>query len=79
MPQTDAEEDKVLACFGRNVRSHRKKLGISQEELAAEAGLDRAYMGGVERGERNLGLLNVARIAKALDVAASKLCEGIDA
>ena len=78
MPQIHAEERRTLGQFGENVRSLRKKRDLSQEALAAEAELDRTYMGGVERGERNLGLLNVVRIAKALGVSAAQLCEGID-
>jgi transcriptional regulator with XRE-family HTH domain len=78
MPQSHAEERKTLGRFGENVRNLRKKRGFSQEELAAEAEIDRTYMGGVERGERNLGLLNVAKIAKALGVTSAQLCEGID-
>ena len=78
MPQIHAEDRRALERFGENVRTLRKKRDLSQEELAAEAELDRTYMGGVERGERNLGLLNMVRIAKALGVSASQLCEGID-
>ena len=78
MPQIHAEDRRALERFGENVRTLRKKRELSQEQLAAEAELDRTYMGGVERGERNLGLLNVVRIAKALGVSASQLCEGID-
>lgn len=78
MPKLDNADHGKLVRFGENVRELRKKRGLSQEELAAEAELDRTYMGGVERGERNLGLLNVARVAKALGVTSSKLCEGID-
>jgi transcriptional regulator with XRE-family HTH domain len=54
--------------FGFRVRECRLALGLSQEELASEAGLDRTYIGGVERGQRNIGLLNIKRIADALNV-----------
>lgn len=60
--------EKDLQRFGARVRAERERLGISQEELADRAGLHRTYLGGVERGERNLGLLNVIRIARALGV-----------
>ena len=48
------------------MRAERERLGVSQEELADRSGLHRTYIGGVERGERNLGLLNVLRLARAL-------------
>jgi len=51
------------------VRELRKELEISQEELAERAGLHYTYVGGIERGERNLGMLNVERIALALGVS----------
>lgn len=66
-----------LKRFGARVRTERERLGISQEELAARVGLHRTYLGGVERGERNLGLLNLLRIAKALGVSASVLLRGV--
>jgi transcriptional regulator with XRE-family HTH domain len=62
-----------LERFGRRVRTERERLGMSQEELADRAGIHRTYLGGVERGERNVGLLNVLRIARALGVHPSVL------
>ena len=59
--------------LGRRVRELRAKRGISQEELADIAHVHRAYMGAVERGEKNIGLLNVVRIARALRVAPMQL------
>lgn len=56
------------ALFGARVRQVRKARGLSQESLAYEAGLDRTYVGGVERGERNVSLLNICKLAKALGV-----------
>ena len=56
----------VLSEFGRRVRSAREALDWSQEQLADKAQLDRTYIGGVERGERNLALLNVNKLAVAL-------------
>ena len=55
-----------LKLLGDSVRKRRQKLGISQEELADKAGLHRTYIGGVERGERNIGFLNLVRLARAL-------------
>lgn len=58
----------VLRNFGRRTRQLRTLRGWSQEELADECGLHRTYIGGVERGERNVSLVNIERIAKALRV-----------
>lgn len=62
-----------LLSFGSHVRTIRQKKGLSQEDLAHLAGLDRTYMGGVERGERNLGLINLKKIADALGVTVKDL------
>ena len=60
------------------MRSARQKLGMSQEALALATGLDRTYIGGVERGERNLGLVNIVLIASKLGILSSELLAGID-
>ncbi len=73
MPSTDP----ILKKFGDNVRAKREALKFSQEQLAERAELDRTYISGVERGVRNLSLLNVVRIAKALKSSVSNLCEEI--
>ena len=67
--------DDCLTWFGRRVRLLRQQLSLSQEELAQRAGIDRTYVGGVERGERNLSLLNVNRLADALGVTARDLLD----
>ena len=67
----------ALVKLGRRVRQLRERSGVSQEELAHRADLDRTYIGGVERGERNLGALNLLRIATALGVSASVLLKGV--
>ncbi|HHT9125600.1 MAG TPA: helix-turn-helix domain-containing protein [Candidatus Brocadiia bacterium] len=66
-----------LETFGTNVRRIREALGISQEELAYRAGLHRTYIGGIERGERNLSLINIVRLARALGTKSSELFRGI--
>jgi transcriptional regulator with XRE-family HTH domain len=67
-------KDKViLKLFGERVRVLRQARGISQEALALAAGLDRTYVGGVERGERNISLINIHKIAQALDVSLGDL------
>ena len=58
----------IKEVVGLNIRRIREKRGLSQEKLAGLAGIHRVYMGQVERGEKNIGLINLDRIAKALDV-----------
>jgi transcriptional regulator with XRE-family HTH domain len=67
----------VRIRFGRAVRSRREKLGVSQEEFADMCGLDRTYVGGVERGERNLSLINIEKIAQTFKVSLSDLFRGV--
>jgi transcriptional regulator with XRE-family HTH domain len=57
----------ILHSFDKRVASARERRGWSQEKLAAEAGLDRTYVGGIERGERNVALLNINKLAMALE------------
>ncbi len=65
-------------AFGKRVRELRMGLGLSQEELAERSGLHRDYIGGVERGERNIALVNLDRLARALTVSLSDLFAGLD-
>lgn len=58
----------ILDQVGLRIRIAREERGLSQEELGTLAGLHRAYIGQIERGEKNIGLKNLERIAKALDV-----------
>ena len=67
--------DQTLVGLGVAIREKRKAIGLSQEALAIDAGLDRSYMGGIERGEHNITVLNVQKIANALGMKASKLLE----
>ena len=60
--------DTRVKAFGQRVRYFRKCLGISQDDLADKANLHRTYVGAVERGERNISLLNILRLADALDI-----------
>jgi transcriptional regulator with XRE-family HTH domain len=62
-----------LIQFGACVREHRERLQISQEELGSRSGLDRSYVGGVERGTRNISLLNMSKLALALRVPLADL------
>jgi transcriptional regulator with XRE-family HTH domain len=67
----------ILTRFGKRVRELRRAKGFSQEGFAAECGLDRTYIGGIERGERNLALRNIEVIAKALGISIADLMEGV--
>ena len=60
-------------AYGRAVREVRHQRGISQERLAHLAGLDRTYVSGIERGERNPSLANLLKLANTLEVRLSKL------
>ena len=60
---------------GLRIRKYRLKKGLSQEELAFEADLHRAYIGQIERGEKNIGIQNLVKIANALSIKPSKLIE----
>jgi ribosome-binding protein aMBF1 (putative translation factor) len=60
----------VKAAFGQRVRDIRLKKDLSQEGLAELCELDRSYIGGVERGERNVSLINIMKIADALGISA---------
>lgn len=63
----------VLERFGKKLRVLRKQQGVSQELLAELAGLHRTYVSSIERGERNVSLLNIERLAKALNLPLAKL------
>lgn len=65
--------ERLLKIVGQNVARGRKLKGWSQERLAAECGLHRTYIGGIERGERNISLKNVAKITDALEITPAEL------
>jgi transcriptional regulator with XRE-family HTH domain len=67
---------RTREALGRTVRLRRRELGLSQEELAARAGLDQAYISHVEGGRRNVSIDNLTRLALALDVAVADLFDG---
>ena len=63
----------ALEAVGDAIRTLRNEAGFSQEALALAAGIDRSYLGGVERGEHNLALVNLIKVATATGVSASEL------
>jgi transcriptional regulator with XRE-family HTH domain len=63
----------VQKQFGKRLATLRKEKGWSQEALALESGIARSYLGGVERGQRNIALVNICRLAVALNVDPSEL------
>lgn len=64
---------ELLQKLGRNIRKLRKDIGLTQEQLAYEAEIDRSYMGAIERGERNISLLTLMKIAQCLKVDITEL------
>ena len=68
----------LLVRFGRRVRELRSAQGFSQEGFAAHCGLDRSYVGGIERGERNVSLRNIETIAKGLSITIAELMKGLE-
>ena len=69
----ERREAQIQKHFGERVRVLRKQKALSQESLALACGLDRTYIGGVERGERNISLQNIYKIAAALGVPPKEL------
>ncbi len=63
--------------FGRVLRQQRQKLGVSQEAFADMCQMDRTYIGGIERGERNVALVNIEKIARALQIPITQLFRGV--
>ncbi len=70
--------EDIRVRFGKAVRNRRHKLSVSQEEFADMCALDRTYIGGIERGERNISLVNIEKIARAFRIRLSELLRGID-
>lgn len=64
---------EILIKFGNKVRERRTSLGLSQETLASRAGVHRTYVGMIERAEKNITLLNIEKIAKALQISLDEL------
>lgn len=69
----EARKEEVKKRFGARLRQLRKAAKLSQEKVALKSGIDRSYLGGIERGENNVSLINIQRIAEALEVEAAEL------
>lgn len=69
--------DDILKKFGQKLRDERAKKGLSQEELADEAGIHRTYVGMIERGQKNVTLKNLKKLAKALKLTLEELVKGL--
>jgi len=72
------KRDPILRALGQAVAKYRQEKELSQEALAERAGLNRTYLSDIERGVRNPGIKNVARLAKALGVSTARLVEELD-
>lgn len=64
---------KAQSQLGKAIQTRRKQMGYSQEAFALLCGVHRTYMGGIERGERNVSLINIMKIAQALNMTAAEL------
>lgn len=71
-------KDPILVKFGQQVRQARLKQGLSQEELAEKAGVHRTYIGMIERAEKNITLLNIEKLATALNISIVDLLRSND-
>lgn len=69
------DKQYMLLRFGRKVRMERQKKGISQEKLGDMANLHRTYIGMIERGEKNITLLNIEKISMALDLTLKQIMD----
>jgi transcriptional regulator with XRE-family HTH domain len=76
--QQHADEVAVQELFGARVREVRQTRGLTQESLAHLAGLDRSYVGQVERGERNIALINIVKLALAMSITPAELLSVFD-
>lgn len=70
--------DDPKRVLGQAIRKRRLALGLSQEKLAEKADLHWTYIGGIERGERNVSLVNIVRIARALKISVSALLANVE-
>ncbi|PUE55534.1 hypothetical protein B9Z37_02955 [Limnohabitans parvus II-B4] len=76
--QRNKEKNPDLVALGLAIRQRRKVLGYSQEGFGDACGIDRSYMGGIERGEHNLAMVNILKIVQALKVNPSEFFRDLD-
>ncbi len=74
-PSPNHAGDEMLVALGRAIKQARTEIGLSQEALAVDADIDRSYLGGIERGEHNVTVINLAKIANALELTPSDLLD----
>jgi len=74
-PSNTYAGDDFLVALGNAIRRKRAEIGLSQEALAVDADLDRSYVGGIERGEHNLTVMNVKKLTDALGTTPSMLLD----
>ena len=72
-PSSIHSGNNTLVKIGNNIRKIRLNKGLSQEALALTSGIDRSYLGGIERGEHNVAVINLEKIAIALDIQIANL------
>lgn len=72
-PERNVKKTDPRIIFGKRIAALRKERGWSQEQLALESGLARSYLGGVERGQRNISLLNIYRLAESMSLSPAVL------
>ncbi|MGD0121703.1 MAG: helix-turn-helix transcriptional regulator [Candidatus Limnocylindrales bacterium] len=74
----ESAAEPILQAFGLAVRNLRRERGLSQEEFADLVGVHRTYMGGIERGERNVSLVNIGKIAESLGLSLGDFMTHVD-
>ncbi len=73
----EKNKNKILIAFGQAVRKRRLEIGLTQESFADKSQLHRTYIGGVERGKRNVALLNLIQIAQALELTPEEFLDRV--
>ena len=77
MAEYISSEKEILVAFGLKMKNIRLSLNLSQEEMAELCGLHRTYIGSMERGERNISILNIVKICKSIKYPPDKILEGV--